>query len=103
MSARASTRRNGFLKYWSPRTERRRHPRSARKACTLRQSSTSASGSYPCDEAHLRTRIKICGITRTADAVAAAQAGADAIGLVFYPPSPRYLSVERAREVRDAL
>ncbi len=51
----------------------------------------------------MRTRIKICGITRPGDAVAAAQAGADAIGLVFYPPSPRFLNVERAREVRDAL
>jgi phosphoribosylanthranilate isomerase len=51
----------------------------------------------------VRTRIKICGITRAGDAAAAAQAGADAIGLVFYPPSPRFLNVERAREVRDAL
>lgn len=51
----------------------------------------------------MRTRIKICGITRPQDAVAAARAGADAIGLVFYPPSPRFLSVERAIEVRDAL
>jgi phosphoribosylanthranilate isomerase len=51
----------------------------------------------------LRTRVKICGITRTQDARAAAQAGADAIGLVFYPPSPRYLSGERAVEIRDAL
>jgi phosphoribosylanthranilate isomerase len=51
----------------------------------------------------LRTRIKICGITRPGDAVSAAQAGADAIGLVFYPPSPRFLNVERAREIRDAL
>ena len=51
----------------------------------------------------MRTRIKICGITRTQDARAAAEAGADAIGLVFYPQSPRYLSNERAVEIRDAL
>ncbi len=51
----------------------------------------------------MRTRVKICGITRTQDARAAAEAGADAIGLVFYPPSPRFLSVERAVEIRDAL
>jgi phosphoribosylanthranilate isomerase len=51
----------------------------------------------------MRTRVKICGITRPADGVAAAQAGADAVGLVFYPKSPRYLSAERAIEVRDAL
>jgi phosphoribosylanthranilate isomerase len=47
--------------------------------------------------------VKICGITRAGDGVAAAEAGADAIGLVFYPPSPRYLSAERAAEIRDAL
>ena len=51
----------------------------------------------------MRTRIKICGITRAEDAHAAARGGADAIGLVFYPPSPRYLSIERAVELRDAL
>ena len=51
----------------------------------------------------MRTRVKICGITRPSDARAAAQAGADAIGLVFYPMSPRFLSVERALEIRDAL
>ncbi|HEX7250567.1 MAG TPA: phosphoribosylanthranilate isomerase [Burkholderiales bacterium] len=51
----------------------------------------------------MRTRIKICGITRPADGAAAAQAGADAIGLVFYPRSPRFLSLERALEIRDAL
>jgi phosphoribosylanthranilate isomerase len=53
--------------------------------------------------AAVRTRVKICGITRPADGVAAAQAGADAIGFVFYPKSPRYLSAERAIEIRDAL
>lgn len=51
----------------------------------------------------MRTRIKICGITRAGDALAAAQAGADAIGLVFYAASPRYLAVERAVEIRSAL
>lgn len=51
----------------------------------------------------MRTRVKICGITRPADAESAARAGADAIGLVFYPPSPRFVSVERAIEVRNAL
>jgi phosphoribosylanthranilate isomerase len=51
----------------------------------------------------VRTRVKICGITRPGDARAAAEAGADAIGLVFYPRSPRFLSLERAVEIRDAL
>jgi len=51
----------------------------------------------------MRTRIKICGITRETDGMAAAGAGADAIGLVFYPPSPRFLEPERARAIRDAL
>lgn len=51
----------------------------------------------------MRTRVKICGITRPQDARAAADAGADAIGLNFYPPSPRFLSVERAIEIRDAV
>jgi phosphoribosylanthranilate isomerase len=46
-----------------------------------------------------RTRIKICGLTREADVDAAVAAGADAIGLVFYPPSPRYLMVQRAAEL----
>lgn len=43
-----------------------------------------------------RTRIKICGLTRQADVDAAVEAGADAIGLVFYAGSPRVLDVERA-------
>jgi len=47
-----------------------------------------------------RTRIKICGLTREDDVDAAIAAGADAIGLVFYPPSPRYVSIERAMVLR---
>jgi phosphoribosylanthranilate isomerase len=50
----------------------------------------------------VRTRVKICGITRQEDLYAAADAGADAFGLVFYPPSPRFLTLERARELRRA-
>lgn len=46
-----------------------------------------------------RTRIKICGITRPADALEAARAGADAIGLVFYARSPRAVSLARALEI----
>jgi len=50
-----------------------------------------------------RTRVKICGITRPEHARAAAQAGADAIGLMFYAPSPRYVTPDRAREICAAL
>jgi len=50
-----------------------------------------------------RTRIKICGLKDPAHAKVAAQAGADAIGLVFYPPSPRYVSAEEAAKVAAAL
>lgn len=47
----------------------------------------------------MRTRIKICGITREADARAACEAGADALGFVFYPPSPRAVTAARAAEL----
>lgn len=50
----------------------------------------------------MRTRIKICGITRPEDVAAVGAAGADAFGLVFYPPSPRCLTVERASALRRA-
>ncbi|NJM11733.1 MAG: hypothetical protein HC889_07490 [Synechococcaceae cyanobacterium SM1_2_3] len=51
----------------------------------------------------MRVCVKICGITRPADGVAAARLGADAIGLVFYPPSPRFVTVETAQQVIAAL
>lgn len=51
----------------------------------------------------MRVRSKICGITRVEDALAAVEAGADAIGLVFYAKSPRAVSVEQAAEIVQAL
>ena len=47
----------------------------------------------------MRTRVKICGITRIEDAQAAAAQGADAIGLVFYRPSPRCVTLDQAKEI----
>lgn len=51
----------------------------------------------------MRTRVKICGITRVEDAVAAARCGADAVGLVFFGDSPRAVTLEQARAIAAAV
>ena len=51
----------------------------------------------------MTTRVKVCGITRVEDALAAARVGVDAVGFVFYPPSPRYVAPERARDITAML
>ena len=51
----------------------------------------------------MRTRVKICGITREQDARTAVASGVDAIGLVFYAQSPRHVSIERARKIARAV
>jgi phosphoribosylanthranilate isomerase len=49
------------------------------------------------------TWVKICGMTNLEDALVAVEAGADAVGFVFYERSPRYVTVERAREICEKL
>ena len=51
----------------------------------------------------MMSRVKICGITNKNDAILACDSGADAIGLVFYPPSPRFVSNKQAADVVSAL
>src|ERR1700688_2211654 len=51
----------------------------------------------------MSVQVKICGVTRVDDALAAVDAGADLIGLNFYPPSPRYAGLERAAAIARAV
>jgi len=51
----------------------------------------------------MSVRIKICGVTRIEDAELAVELGADIIGLNFYPPSPRSLSLDQAQAIRNAI
>ncbi len=57
----------------------------------------------PASATSLRTRIKICGLTREQDVDAAVAAGADAVGFVLYDKSPRYVSIDRATELASRL
>lgn len=59
--------------------------------------------SHPRPPLQARTRIKICGLTREQDLDAAVAAGADAVGFVLYPASPRAVGVERAAELAARL
>ena len=51
----------------------------------------------------MRTRVKVCGITRPEDGVEAARCGADAVGLVFYAGSPRAVDIDGARAIIEVL
>ncbi len=51
----------------------------------------------------MTVRVKICGVTRAEDAIAAVAAGADLIGINFYAPSPRSIDLDRALEIRAAI
>lgn len=65
--------------------------------------SRRATGRPEVEPLQSRTRIKICGLTREADVQAAVAAGADAVGFVFYDPSPRHVEVEHAARLARGL
>jgi phosphoribosylanthranilate isomerase len=67
---------------------------------TLRSGHSGATGQ---EAINRPVQVKICGLKRVDEAVACVQAGARAVGCVFYPPSPRYVGVDAATEIRRAL
>ena len=71
---------------------------SAGQASQRRAAKVSRSAATP-----LPPQVKVCGLTVIEEAVGCAEMGADAIGLVFYPPSPRWVSMLSAREISLAL
>src|SRR5262249_15447101 len=79
-----------------------RRPLPVRGPLRLALGPPGISGDDPVRLRPMRTRAKICGITRVEDAQAAATHGADAIGLIFYRPSPRYVTPEQARRIVEA-
>ena len=66
-------------------------------------SNTLTSNTMRTNTTPSRTRIKICGITQLSDALLIAEQGADSIGLVFHPQSPRFIGLDTARKIRDAM
>ncbi|MGB1110576.1 MAG: phosphoribosylanthranilate isomerase [Gammaproteobacteria bacterium] len=66
--------------------------------CTLNRLPSSST-----DEPVTRTRVKICGITRESDLAAVVSAGADAVGFVFYPKSPRHVEPDQAARLIQSL
>lgn len=88
------------------RDSRCRQPAARYRPISVRSTHTMPSlsiRSASLDSGARRTRIKICGITRADDARAAASAGVDAIGLVFWPGTPRRVTHAQARAIVDAL
>src|SRR6185436_20261486 len=70
---------------------------------TLIRESSAQRWAGRADRAGTRVFVKVCGITSVDDAVAVARAGADAVGFVFWPGSPRRVDPETARRISAAL